>query len=512
MQEIRQFSPTSRLHWAVLAWSGWWLLALWPLAGHWSTNPQYAYGWLVPPLALLLAWRRWRTRPAPEPSAPRAGLVIAVAAAAVLPAWLIAQPNPGWRLVPSLLAVSAVVGTLALCALLGGRSWARHFAFPICFTLTAVPWPSVIEEPLIQGLMRFVAGVTVALLNFAGLPAVQQGNLVEVATGVLGVDEACSGVRSLQAALMAALFLGELHRLKPGARLALAGAGFLAAVLTNIGRTSFLSYSAAQHGLSAVSQWHDPAGYSVLTICLVLIALLAEWLRGRHTTPATPPTTQPANVLPSRLGLRLVAWFAGVFLGTEMWYHRPSVADTPTWTLALPPGAKEEPLPERTLDLLGCDHTRAAHWRDASGAQWTLFFLEWLPRRSRTALLAQVHRPEVCLPGTGLVETGPRRTVSVSAAGFDLAFSSMHFRDPRGHDAYVFYCPWENVPGQPGRNAAFSDATRTASLRRVWQRERVLGQQVAELIVTGVASRDAAESALRALLEAQVQRITPRGG
>jgi exosortase len=483
--------------WAVVSWVGWWLLALSPLAGYWNTNPQYSYGWLVPPLALLLAWRRWRIRPAPDEPARWSMPVIFASAVVVFPAWLIVQPNPGWRLVPWMLTLSAVAGTVALCARLGGKSWVRHFAFPILFPLTAVPWPSGPEEVVVQGLMRFVAAVTVMLMNLAGLAAVQRGNLVEVATGVLGVDEACSGVRSLQASFMAALFLGEFYRLKTGVRLALVAIGFGAALLTNIARTAFLSYSAARHGIAAVGQWHDPAGYTVLTICLVVIAIFANWFHARTRADFAPPATAPAHPLPVRIGLILAAWLVFVIISTQVWYSPHSQGESATWTLALPPEAKEEPLPANTLSLLGCDRTHAANWRDKTGAHWTIFYLEWDPSNSRTALLARVHRPEVCLPSAGLVEAGPRRRLTISVATFDLVFESMHFRDSKGHDAYVFYCPWEIVPGQPGRNTAFSDDTRTASLLRVWQRERLLGQQTAELIISGVASREAAEAALR---------------
>jgi exosortase len=494
------------------AWIGWWLMALWPLAGHWNANPQYTYGWLVPPLAVVLAWRRWHTRPAPDRPARWSSLLMFISAAAVFPAWLIAQPNPGWRLVPSVLALSAVAGTVALTARIGGKSWARHFAFPILFVLTAVPWPGFLEEAIMQGLMRFVAGVTVALLNLGGLPAVQRGNLVEVATGLLGVDEACSGVRSLQAALMASLFLGEFHRLKSGARIALVTAGFVVALLTNIVRTAFLSFSAARHGIEAVAKWHDPAGYTVLSACLLVIALFAEWLRGRHRTATATPSVSPAQTLPARTGIVLAAWLVFVFAGTEAWYFQKQSGDTLKWTLALPKGAREEALPEATLGLLGCDRTRAANWSDDAGARWTLFFLEWFPHHSRTALLAQVHRPEVCFPSTGFLETGPRRTISITVAGFDLAFASLHFQDPRGRDAFVFYCPWEIIPGRPGRNTSFSDSTRATSLRRVWQRERVVGQQVAELIVTGLPSREAAEASLRTQLGTMVQPLVLPAG
>jgi len=496
--------------WIGPAWGGWWFLALWLLAGHWATNSQYTYGWVVPPLALLFAWHRWSTRPAPSQPSRWSMPLALISAAAVFPIWLIAQPNPGWRLVPSLLALSAVLGTVALCARAGGKSWARHFAFPILFMLTAVPWPGLVEETLVQGLMRFVAGVTVALLNFAGLSAMQRGNLIEVRAGVLGVEEACSGVRSLQTALMSALLFGELYRLKPGARGALVAAGFVAALLTNIARTAFLSLSAGHDGLDAIDRWHDPAGYMVVTVSIVIIALLAEWLSVKHSTKVKVSVASPAHPLPARTGIILTAWLVFVLAGTEAWYFRPPAGDTRKWTLALPPGAKVESLPENTLSLLGCDQTRAATWSDDTGAHWTAFFLEWLPRRNRTALLAQVHRPEVCLPSTGFTEAGSRRTLRISAAGFDLAFESLHFRDPRGEDAFVFYCPWEIIPGQPGRNAVFSDSTRSTSFRRVWQRERVIGQQVIELIVTGISSREAAEASLRGQLGVLITEATGR--
>jgi hypothetical protein len=165
-------------------------------------------------------------------------------------------------------------------------------------------------------------------------------------------------------------------------------------------------------------------------------------------------------------------------------------------------------MPEVTLSLLGCDRTRAAHWTDRSGLHWELFFLEWFPHRSRTALLAQVHRAEVCLPSVGFSEAGPRRILSVSAAGFDLTMESLHFRSPVGLDSYAFHCPWEFVPGRGGRNADFSDATRTSSLRRVWQHESVLGQQVVEIVIKGARSRDTAESAVRDHLPGLIQPST----
>jgi len=43
-----------------------WLEVINHVKGEWSFNPQYAYGWSVPFLALYLFWKRWAARPAPR--------------------------------------------------------------------------------------------------------------------------------------------------------------------------------------------------------------------------------------------------------------------------------------------------------------------------------------------------------------------------------------------------------------------------------------------------------------
>jgi hypothetical protein len=263
-------------------------------------------------------------------------------------------------------------------------------------------------------------------------------------------------------------------------------------------RTTFLSLSAAREGIGAVARWHDPAGFTVLTVCLVAIALCANFLHARHGSDVPDASPEPPAAMPGAAGAALAAWLLLIVAGGEAWFYQQPGGRLDAWTMQPPRGAKTQTLPDASQALLGCDRTRAGTWRDSAGAEWTLFFLEWFPSRSRTALLARTHRPEICLPGSGYVEAAERRIVDVPAGGFDLKFQSMQFRDAQGRDLFVFYCAWEMSPGRPGRNVAFSDDTRTISLLRVWQRERLLAQQVAELFVVGAASREAAEASLRA--------------
>ena len=93
-------------------------------------------------------------------------------------------------------------------------------AFPIGFFFVAVPWVTPMEAPIIQGLMHAIAALASETANLFGIPAQLEGNLIRVSTGLVGVNEACSGVRSLQTALMIGLLFGELKRLSIWRRIA----------------------------------------------------------------------------------------------------------------------------------------------------------------------------------------------------------------------------------------------------------------------------------------------------
>ena len=129
-----------------------WLEVVSRLRFEWSINPQYGYGWAVPVLAAYIFWRRWQD--APPPAAPKADLfwfgLIFLAALLLIPVRLIQEANPDWRLLSWAMALCAVLISAAGVYLAGGSNWLRHFAFPILFFLVAVPWPTGLEQIVIQ--------------------------------------------------------------------------------------------------------------------------------------------------------------------------------------------------------------------------------------------------------------------------------------------------------------------------------------------------------------------------
>lgn len=254
----------------------WWLR---DLSYYWNSNVEYRYGWIVLMLAAYLAWERWPTRPRrDEPMALWQGLLPAVAA---FPLLLVAElyKNAIARVPWTSLAVS-IACALFLTAwiwLRYGRATWRHFLFPMIFFFIAVPIPDILLSPIVQGLRGVVTRLNIETLKLLGIPAQQQGNLIRLPGCVVGVDEACSGIRSLQSSVMAALFMGDLTLRRPVWKAVFLLAGVGLAVAGNFFRSLYLSITAHQHGPEALKQVHDSAGWSVLLFTGAGVASLAWW-------------------------------------------------------------------------------------------------------------------------------------------------------------------------------------------------------------------------------------------
>src|SRR5438034_4297267 len=366
-----------------------WLLLWHQLSGEWSVNEQYNYGWFVPFFALYLFWLRWQDRPAPEVRSQklevRSRLVAAIIGLAALlllsPIRLFEIANPDWRLLSWVHAASIVILTLLCIWSVGGRPWVRHFAFPVAFTFVAVPWVTPIEVPIIQGLMRGVAAGAAETVTLFGIPTQLEGNLIRVSSGLVGINEACSGVRSLQTALMIGLLFGELKRLSIWSRIVLIGGAIVIALLANFLRAVFLVWIAAAKGILEVSQWHNIAGYTIVALVFIGTLGLAYALGKRKPPDAVVAGVPPAPMeesQPTRLPLQrpvapwsfpvscivfALCWIAAVEFGAHFWYgvHESNLVATTRWDVQWPEGPphfRGLKVDEQVRRQLGFDHGR----------------------------------------------------------------------------------------------------------------------------------------------------------
>jgi exosortase len=156
----------------------------------------------------------------------------------------------------------------------------QHFGMAFAFILVALPMPSIVQGLIVGGLQSVLARINVELLNFVGVPAVQVGSLIQLPSCTVGIDEACSGVRSLQATLMATLFIGHLTLERWGLKVLLVALGVVLAVVGNLIRSLALSLIANARGPTGLESFHDAAGWSVLGFTVTGV-ILCSWLLGR---------------------------------------------------------------------------------------------------------------------------------------------------------------------------------------------------------------------------------------
>ncbi len=515
-----------------VGWLWWCLVSHLSLA--WNLNPQYGFGWAVPLLCVYLAWQakeKFTASATPQNSQPSSRgavwrkfvgfpllriLGVAALAALLLPIRLVQTANPEWRLVSWALALTVVGLTLFLLpALLQGwwgvtanrKGWhplaplpASHLVFPICFFLVAVPWPTFIEAPLITVLTEANAVVAIEILNAIGIPAIKHGNLIEIGKGVVGLQEACSGIRSLQATLMISLFLGELYRFSVLRRFVLCLAGFALAFLFNVGRTTLLTWVAARRGTEAIASWHDPAGLVILLGCLVSLWAVSQRLArarsaGDATTAHGPEITAKPTVdrrmpgaahLSTWLPVTLLLCIATSELGVAAWFrhHEARLGPPLSWAVEIPEqhhATISTQIPEASQALLHADHYLRASW-STPNAHWQLIFLAWHPGPA-SGYLSKIHNPQTCMPSSGysLVSMSEPRTIA--SDNLNLPYRRYAFLKD-GVTTHVYYFVWDDRAKQHTMLGEGNSAWQNR-LRAVFLGRGNSGQRTLEIAIQG---------------------------
>lgn len=151
------------------------------------------------------------------------------------------------------------------------------FVFPALIWLLSAPLLSAVEVRISLFLLNRVTEVVFFSFDIFGFPLEQQGNVLILPDGGhVGVEDACSGIRSLTACLFAGSFLAAVFLNRLWKKVVMVGMAMFFAFLMNILRSIFLTVMAYARG----PEWidgavHDITGYAVLGLtCVGLVALL----------------------------------------------------------------------------------------------------------------------------------------------------------------------------------------------------------------------------------------------
>ncbi len=424
-----------------------------PFASAWNESPDLGHGWALP---WLIGWLLWERRAAVASLQTGrlpwyAWLGLAGLGGGVLVVRLLLGAYPLLPTALWALGVMFVLFALSATALIGGAKAVRALAVPVALVLTGLPWPSAVENAVVLPLRELLTTITVEILNIAGVPSLADGTVIQIPGGTVGVDEACGGMRSLQASIMIALFVGEAAWLGWGRRFALLGLSVVTAVLGNLFRVGLLTCAAHTGGEARLHAWHDPAGYLAL-ICTLLVVGGLGWRWGGRAAFLEPSSSGNWAQAP-RVGKAKLAWavtalviVALVELSARHWYgvKTKTLAMQSEWRVDWPvhaDGFHEDKLGPVGLDALRADDYAAASWKTPDGSPRSAYFIEWRTGQ-KARFMPSMHNPEICLPMIGSRFVGRFDVAPVRVGRFTLPFSGYEFLR-EGRLSYVFSILWD---------------------------------------------------------------------
>jgi exosortase len=256
-----------------------WVPAMIAASYGWRHGEYYDYGWFVPPAALWLLIRRWKEDGGPAVMPDRRLLL----ALLLLVPWFLAlrilgHADPSWRLPMVLLAMTAAVVGHGLIAASRGWRFSARFVWITLLALSAIPWPSVVEQRIVENLTDGVIHTVAEWFQISGRPVEIVGDRLRLHELTVEVTDGCSGVRSFQSFVMATWFFAELQRMRATRVMLLLAFACGAAFVVNTVRTWALATIRFDHGVEAFERAHDWLGLLAFVASAVFFYSLSGWL------------------------------------------------------------------------------------------------------------------------------------------------------------------------------------------------------------------------------------------
>lgn len=246
------------------------------LASEWWNESASSYGMLVPPIALYIAYLR-------------RGITFAIPAQPDLRGlWLISLACLVF--LGGKLAGEFFLARISIVLLLAGVAWTfwgfarfKTLFFPLVLLGTMVPLPAIVYNAVAAPLQLFASSVATDLAQMLGVSIYRDGNVIHLANTSLGVAEACSGLQSLPAMVVASLLLGFLEDAPVLGRILLFMLSIPLAIAVNVLRVTGTAFLADFRLEFALGFYHMFSGWLVFVLgfgTLWLIGkLLFRWTR-----------------------------------------------------------------------------------------------------------------------------------------------------------------------------------------------------------------------------------------
>ena len=241
------------------------------LASEWWSDSSASYGMLIPPTALYIAYLRRQYTLAFPARRDLRGL------------WLVSLACVVFLL--GKLAAEFFLTRISFVLLLAGLSWTfwgfarlRTLAFPFILLGTMVPLPAIVYNTAAAPLQLFASTVATDLAQMLGVSIYRDGNVIQLASTSLGVEEACSGLHSLSALVVASLLLGFLESATVLGRLLLFALSVPLAIGVNVLRVTGTALLADHKPEWAMGFYHSFSGWLVFVLGFGTLWLIGKLL------------------------------------------------------------------------------------------------------------------------------------------------------------------------------------------------------------------------------------------
>lgn len=240
----------------------------------WWSNPNFSHGFFVPPFAALLIWRDRKRLAVLKAQPSWTGLVVIAFGAGVLLVGVL-----GAEL---FLSRSSLLFVLAgLVIYFKGWKYFRIILFPWLFLFLMIPPPTLIMNHVTIPLQFVASDLATWFLRIAGVPVLQNGNVIQLPNMALDVVEACSGIRSLISLGVMAIIYGYLLESSNTLRVLLGVSSIPIAVLANGLRIMGTGMTGLYWDPSkAQGFFHEFSGWVIFVISLITLYALHQIMRG----------------------------------------------------------------------------------------------------------------------------------------------------------------------------------------------------------------------------------------
>ncbi len=308
------------------------------LVGIWSRyeDGPYGHGFLVLAVSLYLVYARRRQLFSLVPC-PSAGALPVVAGCVLV--WMMAA------LVDIQMLQVVVLLPLVLSTFwaVGGQRIARQLLFPVLFISFALP----VWSPLLPALREVTVGGAFFLVRLSGITAFLHGYEVQLPSGKLMVEDACSGLNYLMAGIALGVFHAYLNYQGLRPRLLIVATVACSAILANILRVFTIIY------LAYISNMQHPMVHDHLMLgwylfgALVVLLLLLDHQIHRRRKQAVSVVVDHADAdrvtrcnisMPWRIVLIGVATALVATGPAAAWWIKHRVAAVTDYVIEQPPG------------------------------------------------------------------------------------------------------------------------------------------------------------------------------